>query len=1799
MRKIRRRSGSIRDGLGRRILSLLMAAAMVLTLPACFSLMQDMSRTRAEKEPAAGAEADYLVPQVINEATGDPIDISQSGYEFKIYLDDATGKNDFGKGQNAQIGKHINLGEGAAGSISVREIPDAYYFVKVLVESDAYGKDTQGKLKKHVREVDRIIKIHDTYYGRLKGTTQDYISFSNQKQVKLVYRRFLRVGFLEDKGSAKAGDEVSRFSKVPNQTSILDTTVYTNFGGSGEPTKDQLEKGFSVVDDRFADGRLYYIPDYQSIRFFRPGFSKISLKSATAEEAKAIKSSVNFYRYTDNTVDHESFDVNLNNYGHMETSSQGGNRIVYDYFIDHSGVVKMQYGIPGDGEKVTLHFPTNADQLAKSTNYDNEADMFEPAKGGDPWEYLSRGMARVTWGFFSGSEHVNGVTDQGIKGDYAVSKGGTVVFTLQSTAQNSLGDRLWQYAETANPYYTHLNKLVINGHSINLPIPQLKPGTADAVDQKSFSKSAYTYLPTGELVVVTYVPLSDNLQKKRDTGDREYRNYEKKPWAKYNNEAPYYYVTIMNVQGDLKMFGYGEDGQKPGEQSIGPNIAFITDGHWIGYGAGNFWQWRTIAAPTWDYDKFVYNKSADVNNVTTVLDIDHDLDPDKLIVFSGKNAPSNEAGKARTTYHMKDLPYRFYMDAEKNTVNDVGITPTRRLLINEKFPLSYSLDISSKDNDNYMESFDEQWRGRFYDKKNVQPGGQMYVARGDGQGYSAVPYNGPDLALRQTPYWIGIPSGDGAWSLGSRLVRIRLVDKTFKTFTVQYRDTEPGGEVVKVFKEQKDIVFPRTNYSLTSSFDIDENGNVKPLLGNTDVIGKTASGTKVTGNSEAGYITIPELPDGAQYYELLSVHQKPVPAGDPAPEGIPLTPKKFLPGQRVFLGEFLPDGTDFGEAGGIDDGYTVILRARHVEPVTETDKTKAEKSTDMQVKTKIEKYVGETVTKDDLLTSDKQDVKPFTYDVVNDHDMSTATDPSERIYLMKKFVDENKDDGIEDDSSYEIRPSDLIVREKVKSALTVTDRTIQDPIGSTEQPVMLADSGTPGAPVTLARKAIADDTEGIGAITTKEKEGTVTSVDVPWYIWSRKDEIGGPDIDARLGNNAVLVIPYTAQAQAIPGQEISTAPSDPQDVNLTITKRTPPTIDDISAIPGDDFVIISCAAQPEDLKVVEGQGQLGREKDPVSGSYVQLLTNPDGYEITNVTMLSQDDVRVKMKVHLNKTLESKKFSLPFLLRYNYRYRSQTFDVNIPSDDSVKPQIVEPLYTETDTFTVKAADTEVTSEGQPKKLDTENGKIVAVEICREYTQGGRNEFAPVEFTSSVQEDGVFSVKLKEPLAGAENGKVRIRVYYDQDGEKDRGIYNPNSSDAKQVEPIDSVKPQIMSPVYDLSETIVVKAPKGMKAGEVMKLTLTHEGTAKDYELPDDWTWPLTEKDDDPDHVYAELSVDRLTKLFGTKPVVGDQLTVTYDQDAAQEAYRPTSSDPVTVERKPDDITKTEDGAQAVIPGDLLIRGDTQHDQVKNIPKKDTFPVTMMLDMRGLWTPLREKLGAYDASGVEPAGTSSDEEASGGTASGGEGTGGTGADGSDLGGAAAQDSPAEISMALSLTLPDGLAFYGGARPDVATSSTLFTVDKDSIRVDQKTVTFSLKPKTAALHTPDNVRSWMDQATNVPVTVYYVQYASSAAAQTPYQMSGQAGGSFTFAFHEPKRRRGLELNYKLQVKQKPDGQDSTAAPEDETMKLSVSFREDQGTVPETGIWSHKGRYVLMLLLGIGALAFVLTGKRRRREL
>lgn len=1135
------------------------------------------------------AEDKAFHPEMINQATGEKMNASELHFQPEIFLNDR-----FGEGKNAKVTSNINLV--GKNNVVDASIPDAYEFIKVMVTSDP---DSQNQT--YTKEIDQIIKVGGSYYALIKGTQHDYFKFSNENQIKIVYNRYLRIGF-------EKGANFSDYIKTNNQI-IPNLTQVTPAEESSNLNDDHAKNGFFVANSSYADGKFYYIPDFKSVQFARAGFDQVSQKSGSEESNLAMKTTANFYEFTNQT--NTKFTENLNSFSMMNhDDSTNKNVIDYDYFVKHSGIVRLEGGIPSSqadsSSRFTLHFPANHDFLGSTTYHSSNINYSAD-------EAVKRAMGDVTWAYITGQDAfpyqaktvIDGKT---MTNNYPISKGGTVVFTLQTTMQG---------LQSKYKYHSHLNRLVINGHNINLPISELRAKSGESITQQ-YSRTAYTYLPSGELVAVNYVPLPDGMTPSPT------------PWNNDSNKSPYYFVTIMNVQGNINIVGNKET-FPDGTASNGNGFVFIQDGLDFYYSGGLY---GYVPVSLSGYGLVLGRE--DTYNVSSILQVDHDLDFDTASIYSGW---TNSAA-----FNQRLFPYGYFFDGEKQ--NGFGISKSRRLIVDNNHPLRFTVDKSSNTNSTNINATDSTFMGRYFDKPNAETATTQGNAK---DGYIAK--------FDQGKYWLDFKSPTENENYGATLYRVNVKDKNFKSFAVQFKGLD--GNTLQSLNENgkpvsgdpySHIVFPRTNVSLTSSFDIDDFGKITALSKETKPIGTTSNGTTVKGSDESGFIVIPDLPAGATYYQLESVTTD--------GKEIKLSNKKYLPGQKVFTGQFLPQGTDFGNTNGIDNGSIVTLKAVKVDPYNPDSKTsKAEDAKDFSQYATVDKnlYAGDKIHADHFaqtlggdsplgegayslvdaagnLTADKDGI----------YTVKAKTDTPDTVYTLKNFGD----------NSYEILATKLTISDKDKAKLTTTNQTIVDPLtqnasGTLEKPLTLATSTTPEATLKLSQ------TPGIKDATIGVDKGSVNQIEVPLSQWLN---------DAN-DDNAELKVPFAAVAQSSDtrsqplkqirlqkaDQAVPTSDSDTTPVTVTLKKADSPKPTVLSR-EGEKEVTVTFAKQPEAIS-----GDFGNTAS--SSSYAKLAADGSDLKITKQT-LKEADGKYTLTLELASPLkQGAKVNLTY--RYSARYNSTT------------------------------------------------------------------------------------------------------------------------------------------------------------------------------------------------------------------------------------------------------------------------------------------------------------------------------------------------------------------------------------------------------------------------------------------------------------------------------------------------------------------------------------------------------------
>lgn len=1224
-------------------LTVLSCCVSAIPLQAPAAIVQ--ATTTATNPLTTGEEqTEALHPKMINQATGEEFDQSIINYQAEIFLNDK-----FGEGKNAKISNSINL----FGKNSVKDpnTPDAYEFQRVLLTSDA---DATGK--KYTKEIEQIIKIGDSYYGLVKGTQQDYLKFSSQDQIQIIYNRFLRVGF---KKSDSASDYILNSSSTGTGQIISGITSITPAEVTNGINESHTKDGFFVVNSSYVDSRLYYIPDFKSVEFSRPAFTQVSQKSGSNESNTAMKTTANFYEFIDSS-ESIKFNENLNGFSminYNETLQK--DTIDYDYFVKNSGIIRLENGIPSteSDEKVTytLHFPTKHDYLANTTytsNYYNK----------DPLKAKKAANGDVTWAYITGKDvfpynnsskekvEANTINGKLTLNNYPISKGGTVVFTLQTVMMG---------LDSNYKYHSHLNKLIINGENINLPISELRKEANLPITQQ-YSRTAYTYLKTGELVAVNYVPLPDSVSPSIT------------PWKDDLVSSPYYYVTVFNVQGDISIHGDDEI-RKDGSLAVGNDFVFLQDGYG-GFDLG------TLGFVTLSQSgKGLVFGFDETYNVSTILQVDHDLDFGSAVIWSGFNSSA--------PFRQQMFPYGYFFDASAK--NGFGIDKSRRLIVDNTHRLKFLVDKGSKANsDIRIDASDGTFRGRYYNQINVTT---KNLEGNQNTGYFAKPDDGL--------YWLDFDSKDyTSEDRGTTLYRVKLTDKIFKSFSVQFQGV--NGDVLQTLTQNglpldkdtyNNIVFPRTDNALTSSLKIDDFGNVSSLSKSNVQIGKTDNGLQVQENDEPGFIVIPDLPENANFYQLVKVNTNGT--------DIPLSNKKFLPGQKVFTGQFLPEGTDFGQAGGIDNNSVVTLKAVKVDSVNaDTEKSKAETATDITkydtVNTGI--YAGDKVYADHFLSNvgTSSDLGQSAYSYVDAQGkLSTiagAAGDKTSIYSFNSIVTDDKVWTLKSfgDNSYEIVSTNVTVNEKPKANIQIQNKEIVDPktqnaTGALSATDKLAWTTTSKSAVTLAKSEEFSNVD-VGQDSLTPGQVSINSVNIPIDVWTSKAN----------GDNQKLQIPFTAKASGVDDrpqpltqirmkEAVATegpAAESPEDLlstrlatssESTLASRMAALVDDTATEPvatTTDEPTVDSDATPVMLAVTKADSPTPTAKGIDSETTVTVTFDKQPEEISNFTSNKSDSSYVKLTRN-NQPLNITNFALS---EVNGKYQLVlTVDQPLVKDDNIQ------------------------------------------------------------------------------------------------------------------------------------------------------------------------------------------------------------------------------------------------------------------------------------------------------------------------------------------------------------------------------------------------------------------------------------------------------------------------------------------------------------------------------------------------
>lgn len=264
-------------------LTVLSCCVSAIPLQAPAAIVQ--ATTTATNPLTTGEEqTEALHPKMINQTTGETMDASQINFQPDIYLNDK-----FGEGQNVNVNKSINLfGQNSEKNVELSNVPDAYEFLMIVVESDPYDNGA-GQQVTQTKEVSQVIKIGNAYYGLVKDTQQDYIKFSDPStQLKAIYNRYLRVGFENHTSIVNAANpndvnETGETLTYPYQYSfsksgeniIQGVSEYSTEELTSGTLTDQHRKDGIVLEGKegYLDNKMYLIPDYKPIHFSRPGFS--------------------------------------------------------------------------------------------------------------------------------------------------------------------------------------------------------------------------------------------------------------------------------------------------------------------------------------------------------------------------------------------------------------------------------------------------------------------------------------------------------------------------------------------------------------------------------------------------------------------------------------------------------------------------------------------------------------------------------------------------------------------------------------------------------------------------------------------------------------------------------------------------------------------------------------------------------------------------------------------------------------------------------------------------------------------------------------------------------------------------------------------------------------------------------------------------------------------------------------------------------------------------------------------------------------------------------------------------------------------------------------------------------------------------------------------------------------------------------------------------------------------------------------------------------------------------------------
>ena len=221
--------------------------------------------------------------------------------------------------------------------------------------------------------------------------------------------------------------------------------------------------------------------------------------------------------------------------------------------------------------------------------------------------------------------------------------------------------------------------------------------------------------------------------------------------------------------------------------------------------------------------------------------------------------------------------------------------------------------------------------------------------------------------------------------------------------------------------------------------------------------------------------------------------------------------------------------------------------------------------------------------------------------------------------------------------------------------------------------------------------------------------------------------------------------------------------------------------------------------------------------------------------------------------------------------------------------------------------------------------------------------------------------------------------------------------------------------------------------------------------------------------------------------------------------------------------------------SILPGDLLIGSDTEHDAV-SMQKKDTsFAITANLNVQNIKDELAKLKEA----------TQLDEQHK------------------------ITVKEAETTFTGILTLPEGLEF-SSETPTVTLNakdkggSELFKVAKSTVNGKQLTVEMTLAKDNPTFEDIDAAVNGVEKY--LSLTVDGIQFADSASANTNYTMTGTLTGNFkaTAVSQLSGKINKYDYTWNAEQEKNPDGTDAAAQdPNSKAITLTVKYQETEGTV------------------------------------